>query len=196
MATAAAPRTGFVRRLITLAIFAGVVFGIVRGLEWYFFAWDREDAGRPPITGTWVGRVNTATQGPRLLLMELHRLRQYRSRAAYFRASMVGPAQLCDGHGRSVPYRMNGTPGDRHATTVSIGAIPLLTPPPAGLELSVVRGRWDGANTMALEAQFHWRNGASASSASNDPDNAWLPFTMRRGTEAEFQAACAAGRAR
>jgi hypothetical protein len=161
-----------------------------RRLNAFLYPWDDASAG-PTLSGTWVGRLTTGSGRPRGVLMELHRWKSKRVRGCATCASIEGSARVCDERGADVSYTVGGKPGDRRANTVTIGAVPV-PPPPTGLEFSSVRGRWDRAETLSLEAQFHWRNGVHAMTDSDDPDNAYVPLPMKRGSVADYRATCRA----
>ena len=58
---------------------------------------------------------------------------------------------------------------------------------------SQVYGRWDGGNTMAIQASLRLSKGKGTISSSDDPDNGprTTPLTLRRGTEAALHSLCA-----
>jgi hypothetical protein len=192
MSASATDRKKLLLVIAGLGAAAVALFVVNRQLDAFLYAWDNRSSGRPTLSGTWVGRLTTGSGRPRGVFMELHRWKPQRGLDCPTCAHIEGTALVCDERGGSQRYRVGGEPGDRHATTLHLGVSPVAQPPPDGLELSSMRGRWDGVNALPLEAQFHWRKGASAISGSDDPDTKYVPLPMRRGTEDEYRAVCRA----
>ena len=79
-----------------------------------------------------------------------------------------------------------------HYLAIHLGTSPTDTlPPPEGLAPSHLYGRFDGSDSLALEASLYLRQGKAAISGSDDPDTGRRTrLTLRRGTEATFTALC------
>jgi len=100
---------------------------------------------------------------------------------------------VCDGPGRVRHLEASGEPNDNGASRFHLATSPTDSgPPPEGLAPSHLYGRWDGADSLALEASLYIRRGKSAISKSDDPDTGLnkTPLTLRRGTDAGFTALC------
>jgi hypothetical protein len=158
------------------------------GTDLLFYPWARAD---PPITDTWVGRLTTGDGHPRGVVMTLERARDSDGdRPCAHCSQLEGTAATCDERGRELRYRVSGSPEDRQATRVHLGASSAVDPHPDGLQLSVLHGRWNGADTLDLAAQFYWRRGISAVSSTNDPATQDVPLPMTRGDVAGYRALC------
>jgi hypothetical protein len=84
-----------------------------------------------------------------------------------------------------------GEPADDAASRFHLSLSPADSVPPDGLAPSHIRGRWDGGDSLALEASLYLRRGKSAISSTDDPDTRGdTPVTMTRGTEAAFDSLC------
>jgi hypothetical protein len=173
---------------IVVAFCGVLLFG--RAMDKLLYPWD-DAANGPTLTGTWVGELRTGRGKPRAVLLDMHRWHPKRAGRCSGCATIEGTAMTCDERGQQWRYRAGGKSGDRHATALLVGMSPTADPPPDGLELSSVRGRWAG-DSLHLEAEFHWRKGKSTITDSSDPDTrGWLSLPMVRGTESDFRARCA-----
>lgn len=99
-------------------------------------------------------------------------------------------SDTCDARGRELRYRITGSPEDRHAARIHLGAISVADPHPDGLQLDVIKGRWSGGDTLAMSAGFYWRRGASGIGSTDDPATQDVPLTMTRGTVEGYRALC------
>ena len=149
--------------------------------------------------GTWVGPFTTAS-GKRLAMMvdidlvELGRNRRYTPIIRTRRHSWLeGRVLVCDGPGRVRHLEASGEPNDDRASRFHLATSPTDSMPPEGLAPSHLYGRWDGGDSLALEASLYLRRGKSAITKSDDPDTGLknTPLTLRRGTEATFTEVCA-----
>lgn len=143
----------------------------------------------PPLIDYWSGTLTTGNGVPLALVLDLERAN---NEECHNCAEIEGRAATCDGRGVVRRYRISGSPKDRHATDILLGAVPDPQPPPDGLEFSAIRGGWDGADAMTLRASFHWRKGTAAISATDDPATQPVPLRLRRSDAAGFEAVCSA----
>ncbi len=184
----------------------GLFFAFVLGMDYLAvqidrrrFPWGYADSGQPPLVGTWVGPFTTAS-GKRLAMMvdidlvELGRNRRYTPIIRTRRHSWLeGRVLVCDGPGRVRHLEASGEPNDDRASRFHLATSPTDSMPPEGLAPSHLYGRWDGGDSLALEASLYLRRGKSAITKSDDPDTGLknTPLTLRRGTEATFTEVCA-----
>lgn len=184
----------------------GLFFALVLGMDYLAvqidrrrFPWGYADSGQPPLVGTWVGPFTTAS-GKRLGMMvdielvELGRNRRYTPIIRTRRHSWLeGRVLVCDGPGRVRHLEASGEPNDDRASRFHLATSPTDSMPPEGLAPSHLYGRWDGGDSLALEASLYLRRGKSAITKSDDPDTGLknTPLTLRRGTEATFTEVCA-----
>ena len=184
----------------------GLFFAFVLGMDYLAiqidrrrFPWGYADSGQPPLVGAWVGPFTTAS-GKRLAMMvdidlvELGRNRRYTPIIRTRRHSWLeGRVLVCDGPGRVRHLEASGEPNDDRASRFHLATSPTDSMPPEGLAPSHLYGRWDGGDSLALEASLYLRRGKSAITKSDDPDTGLknTPLTLRRGTEATFSEVCA-----
>lgn len=182
------------RLLAAAAVAAGALWLADRQVDRWRYPWADAASGRPLLLGLWVGGLTTGGGRPRAVLLRVVRERpgNVSGRCRTCDDGVEGAAMTCDERGRVWRYRFSGRPEDRRATRIAGGVQPAASPAPDGLTLGAVRGGWDGADALDLEAEFYWRRGPSAVSGTADPDTrGWVPRRMRRGTEADFRARCA-----
>ena len=105
---------------------------------------------------------------------------------------LEGRVRVCDGPGRARHLEASGEPNDNRATRFQLATSPMDTVQVDGLAPSHLYGQWDGSDSLAFEASLYLRRGKSAITQSDDPDTGLkrTPFTLRRGTEAEFTSLC------
>ena len=185
----------------------GLLCAIVLGTEYLAveidrrrFPWGYADSGTPPLVGTWAGPFTTRS-GKRLAMLidiELVPLGRDRKYTPIIRnrrhAWLEGRVLVCDGPGRVRRLEASGEPNDNRASRFHLGTSPTDSgPPPEGLAPSHLYGRFDGGDSLALEASLYLRRGQSAITKSDDPDTGLqnTPLTLRRGTEATFTGLCA-----
>ena len=164
-----------------LAFVAVAAFFLLGPADWVsdmvFRPWARAE---PPLLDQWVGGLTTGT-GERLDMVLVLKRRTFTDGITCARCAQIeGTAATCDGRGVVRRYRIAGSPSDRSGHQLRLGASPAVTPPPDGLELDVVFGTWDGADTLMLQANFFWRRGISAISSTDDPATQPVPLRMRR----------------
>jgi hypothetical protein len=178
------------RSLAIIAVLVAVVFSgaLDYVTDALFFPWT---FARPPLLDDWTGRL-VAGNGDRLTItLALHRRPPDSSGESCIRCSQIeGTAATCDAQGRIRRYRISGSPRDRQGRQLHLGAMPDVDPPPDGLELDTLKGEWDHADTLTLAADFHWRRGRSATSATDDPATQPVPVRLSRGRAAGIDAPC------
>jgi hypothetical protein len=152
--------------------------------DFVFTPWSNDRLGGTVLPGTWVGQLSTNSGSLRAVLLEL---RRHRFEESCVRCqNLEGTARVCDTRGGVTHYGIEGRVEDRRATKLSINIRPTIAPVPGNIETGFLRGGWDGADALALEAELHWQPGR-ASSVSVDRS---VQLPMRRGSESDFEAAC------
>jgi hypothetical protein len=152
-----------------------------------FNPWARAN---PSLFGTWTGSL-TAGNGERLIVsLELQRALTERGSICMKCAQIEGSVATCDARGAVLRYRVSGSPSDRQARRVHLGAQPEREPPPDGLELDTLIGTWDGADALALHADFVWRRGGSSISSTDDKATQSVPLHMQRDAAKGFDTMC------
>ena len=183
----------------------GVLFALVIGLHYgaiaidkWRFPWGYANSGQPLLVGTWVGAFTTGS-GKRLAMLvdiEFAELGGNRRYTPIIRTHkdpwLEGRVRVCDGPGRARHLEASGEPDDNRATRFQLATSPMDTVQVDGLAPSHLYGQWDGSDSLAFEASLYLRRGKSAITQSDDPDTGLkrTPFTLRRGTEAEFTSLC------
>lgn len=162
------------------------------------FPWAYEGSGQLTLTGTWVGTLATGGGARRGVYLDL-RLEpldfEGRTKRMYRRdrsSKLEGDARLCAGAGREQRFTFTGNNADDAAARFHLGLRVADSVPPDGLAPSHMRGRWNGRDSLALEADVYLRRGASAISSTDDPHTG-PPATvgLHRGGEAEYRTLCA-----
>lgn len=143
-----------------------------------FHPWAR---AQPPLLDRWTGRLTTGN-GDRLdLVLVLRRADPGGDGTICENCNQIeGSATTADSRGKTLGYQIFGSPRDRQGHQLQFGAKSDQRPPPDGLELDWLRGTWDGADTLTLEAGFFWRRGVAAISSTDDPATKPVPLVMRR----------------
>jgi hypothetical protein len=174
------------RRTAMIVVAALAAFTLSDGAQWVmdalFHPWRFAD---PPLMGTWRGRVRTG-DGDRLLVeFVLVRAIDPDGVVCHNCAQIEGQATTRNARDEIRRYVLFGSPRDRAGHHLNLRFKPEQEPPPDGLELSAVEGIWDGADALTLEAEFHWRKGVSAISATNDPATQRVPLRLVRAAKSE-----------
>ena len=194
-------KSGCLPGLLGIGLLAAFVIGehyLAIYIDKRRFPWGYADSGTPPLVGTWVGPVTTRS-GKRLAMLldvELVPLGQGRRGTPIIRTQrhswLEGRVAVCDCPGRVRHLEASGEPNDSRASRFHLGTSPTDSAPPEGLAPSHLYGRWDGSDSLALEASLYLMRGKSAISKSDDPDTGLrnTPLTLRRGTEADFDSLC------
>ena len=194
-------KSGCLPGLLGIGLLAAFVIGehyLAIYIDKRRFPWGYADSGTPPLVGTWVGPVTTRS-GKRLAMLldvELVPLGQGRRGTPIIRTQrhswLEGRVAVCDGPGRVRHLEASGEPNDSRASRFHLGTSPTDSAPPEGLAPSHLYGRWDGSDSLALEASLYLMRGKSAITKSDDPDTGLrnTPLTLKRGTAAEFDSLC------
>lgn len=175
--------------IAVLGIFAGLYF--TGGTNWLvdtmYFPWVHAE---PPLLRSWVGQLTAGNGVPLMVAMDLERDLTTRGTVCVRCGQIKGAAATCDARGTLRRYRISGSPADREGRQILLGAVPDADPPPDGLELEVMRGTWNRGTRLELAADFHWRKGISAISATDDPATQPVPLAMDAVDESAIATLC------
>ena len=190
--TSPGARAGTPIRWSLLLVGGLALFALAGGLDLVtdalFFPWV---FARPPLLDDWSGRLVAGNGDALTMTLTLRRQEANSGGERCVRCNQIeGAAVTCDAQGRVRRYRISGSPRDRQGRDLHLGAIPDVDPPPDGLELDTLIGRWDGGDTLSLAADFHWRRGRSAISSTNDPATQPVPATFSRQTGGSRASPC------
>jgi hypothetical protein len=175
-----------------LLLGAGAAFVLSDIPQWtidqMLYPWARAN---PPLLDVWVGSLTTGNGEPLDVAFVLWRFDTRVSEVCYRCSQIEGQAATCDASGHVRRYRVSGSPRDRHGRDLHLGFVP--TPAPSdGLELSNAAGAWDGADALALDAEFFWRRGLAGISSTDDPATQPVPLAMARHGKTTINPRCAA----
>ena len=185
-----------------IALLLGVAVGghyLAISIDKWRFPWGYADSGQPPLVGTWVGPFTTGSGKRLAMLLEIRLvpLGEGRRGTPIIRTDrhswLKGRVLVCDGPGRVRYLDASGEPNDKRASRFHLGTSPMDSmPSPEGLAPSHLYGRFDGSDSLQLEASLYLRRGESAISSTDDPDTGLnrTPLTLHRGSEAEFKELC------
>jgi hypothetical protein len=186
--------------LLALGVFCAFVLGehyLAIQIDRRRFPWGYADSGTPPLVGTWVGPFTTGSGKRLAMLLDVQFVPLGRNRRGtpIIRTRrhgwLEGRVLVCDGPGRARRLEASGEPDDNRASRFHLATSSTDSMPPAGLAPSHLFGRWDGTDSLALEASLYLRRGPSAITQSDDPDTGRnTALTLHRGTEAAFHSLC------
>jgi hypothetical protein len=163
------------------------------GIDWFhdmlLYPWAR---ATPPLLDEWVGQLTTGNGERLTVAFALERGTESDGSVCANCAQVVGRAVTCGAQGAVRRYEVFGSPTDRAGHRLHLNVKPDRDPPPDGLEFRSVRGTWDGADALTLQATFQWRRGVSAISSSDDPATQPVPLLMSRKGTAATSPRCAA----
>ena len=181
------------RALVRFVGAIGLIFGIVALLESACYPWAHTLGLRPALTGTWVGELTATGRGKHVAFVDL------RSHITDERGpDLDGTATICDAHGETHHFGLSGSTlnwrGNRFELTTYITE----SRDGEGVRLGRVDGQWDRADAWTVTAKLElWRirGGGTFSSTDRPPaqvalEDTPVAFTMTRGADREFRAAC------
>ena len=166
---------------------------IVAVLSVVSFPWAIPVPGRETLTGSWVGELRS-NRGPRAwLYMNLQIASGHRARLFGRNTHLGKDAALCTRR-RRVALSVTGYNTAWSGKSVDLLLRPV-EPSPPELRLDV-KGTWDGRtlelreSDRSLAETLNEPNDDAARESPSPPR--WIAATLRRGTRAEFDSACAA----
>ena len=190
--------------VLVLALVAMVGFSSAMELFWtridrHRFPWAYDDAGRPTLTGTWVGALTTGRGARRGLFLELEleplRFGRGRRNGAFRRAGsdkLVGQLYMCGGPNGQQWFELHGNNLSDDGSRFQLSfRVPERTTPPDGLAPSHLRGMWNGRDSLRVEADLYLRRGAATITSSADPETGPpQPGALHRAALQEFRTTC------
>jgi len=157
-------------------------------IDTLYFPWA---LAKPPLLRSWVGQMTAGNGVPLMIAFDLRRDLTTRGTICVRCSQIEGEAATCDARGTMRRYDVSGSPSQRDGGQLRLGASPAVDPAPDGLELSTLRGAWDRADALDLEADFVWRKGISAISSTNDPATQPVPLKMHAVEQSAIETLCA-----
>ena len=168
--------------VVLLAAFSGAMELFWTRIDQRRFPWAYEETGRPTLTGTWVGTLETNRGARRGLYLDVRlepldfdsgRRRRGGASDAFRRADrdkLVGGLRMCGGARGEQRFTLHGNNVTDDASRFRLSFSPADSVPPDGLAPSHLRGAWDGRDSLKIEADLYLRQGASAITNSADPE--------------------------
>ena len=168
--------------VVLLAAFSGAMELFWTRIDQRRFPWAYEETGRPTLTGTWVGTLETNRGARRGLYLDVRlepldfdsgRRRRGGASDAFRRADrdkLVGELRMCGGPRGEQRFTLHGNNVTDDASRFRLSFSPADSVPPDGLAPSHLRGAWDGRDSLKIEADLYLRQGASAITNSADPE--------------------------
>lgn len=161
------------RSLVELVVGLSILLAGLYGLLSLVSPWAYSITFGPTLTGNWMGELHVPNRGRHLAYLEL------RYAGSEGGDDIYGRGRVCDEQGRTQQFDLSGSPHDRRGSSLRFTTN---VPAPLerdGLHLNRVEGKWDGGNTLSLRSTA---------------DVPALQFSLRRGSEREFENACSAPR--
>ena len=189
--------------VVLLAAFSGAMELFWTRVDQRRFPWAYAETGRPTLTGTWVGTLETNRGARRGLYLDLQlkpidfesgRRRRGAANRVYRRAysdKLVGELRMCGGPKGEQRFTVTGNNVDDDASRFRLSFYPADSVPPDGLAPSHLRGAWNGRDSLRIEADLHVRQGAAAITNSADPETGRpQPGALRRASPNEYPRTC------
>jgi hypothetical protein len=169
-----------------------ILGGFIAVVSVLVFPWAIPLPGRDTLTGGWVGEVRSS-RGPRAwLYMNLDIASGYRIRLLGGYTRLGDDATLCTSR-RRIEFYVTGYTTTRSGKSLELLLKPVQPSPPE-LRLDV-KGTWDGHTLELKEADRSLTerlNEPSVAAVESPSSPQWIAASLKRGTKADFDAACAA----
>lgn len=186
-----------------IAAFAGALELFWTRVDQRRFPWAYAETGRPTLTGTWVGMLETNRGARRGLYLDLRlkpidfesgRRRRGGANQVFRRKyseKLVGELRMCGGPKGEQRFTITGNNVTDDASRFRLGFSPADSVPTDGLAPSHLRGAWDLRDSLRIEADLHVRQGAAAITNSADPETGQpQPGALHRAQPNEYAALC------
>lgn len=172
--------------LVAVIAAIAVVGPVVRDfIDAPFNPWAHSWRGRPTLTGAWVGSADSPAGHSVVLFLDLHRARTGRGNRRYSMCRtcprIEGAARACSGDAVQ-GYEVWGGPDTWGGEQFHLSASPDGAQP-SEPRLRFLRGEW-GGDALKITTKLEDGGGGGLDAGAE------VRFEMRRGGEADFQAAC------
>lgn len=173
------------RIVFTLTLAALGLIAAFAVLDAAFAPWMRSFGLWPTLTDNWHGEMHAPNGGVSFVYLEIRGVRLQRGSHIY------GRAKWCDEAGRISDYEISGRPENWRGTHFSLSTTGIVDRED-GVSPGELQGEWRGEEIHATGTLVsHSRTAtASTSEASQSASAARVRYTLRRGSEAAFLAAC------
>ena len=171
-----------------LAVMAGGMFA----LQSACYPWAHSLTFGPTLTGRWVGELTPTVRGKHAVFITLW------DDIGDAGDDMTGTARLCDTRGELHEFGLTGSTRNWRGTRFSLATFITEHRDGEGVQIGRVDGEWDRGDTLRVVSRlvlFRIRGGGSYSSTARSPEQIALEdtdlrFTLTRGSEQDFRAAC------
>jgi len=172
------------RVVLTLAVVGAAGISILILLEMASAPWARSLGLWPTLTGDWTGQIETADGRSRPVFFAIRGWVPRRGRA-----SIEGRARLCERGGSIRDFEISGRPDNWRGTRFHIS---MSSEHDSGLVPGELQGEWVGGEVRAAGPLVSRGAVATATAEESRAPEArpQVHYTLRRGSEADFLAAC------
>jgi hypothetical protein len=191
-------RRAVLRFVAAMALLGLAMFVIYTVLEVPLAPWLRSFGLWPTLTGDWYGRLDAPDGRASFVYLEIRGevLRISGDGGGGNAADIYGRARWCDESGRIWDYRVIGDPDNWRGTRFHLSTSRQFDSE-SGRSLGNVQGEWSGDEIRAVGDVYTHGPTATATATRDSAPAASPPlarYTLRRGTEADFLAACEGSR--
>ena len=181
-------RGAVVRVAVTMALVGSGMFAASIALEVPIAPWMRSFGWWPTLTGTWHGTLETADGRESPVYFDIQGEVLGGTRHV---GNIRGSARWCDRSGSIRDYEISGDPDNWRGTRFRLSTTSVIERED-GRSPAALRGEWSGDEIRATGVLVsHGRTAvASATRSSRTPEPPAIRITLRRGSEADFLAAC------
>jgi hypothetical protein len=178
-------RRAILRVVFSMMLAGFGLFGVFVALDVAFAPWMRSFGLWPTLTGDWHGELQMADGGVSFVYLEIRGVRLQRGSHIY------GSAKWCDGSGRIWDYEISGHPDNWRGTRFYLSTRAAVERE-SGESPGELQGEWRGDEIHASGGFVsHSRTAtAFASATSRRAPAPTVRYTLRRGSETAFRAAC------
>lgn len=188
-------RMGLPDRRSSLVIVAG--FAVLGGgmfvLQSACYPWAHSVTFGPTLTGRWLGELTAPVRGKHAVFVTL-----WDDPGDSGGPDFAGAARLCDTRGDVREFGVTGNTRNWRGTSFSFTTFISEHRDGEGVQLETVDGAWDRADRVSVRCRlrlFRIRGGGTFSSSARSAEQIALEdtdvtFTLARGSEQNFRAAC------
>ena len=181
------------RKVSVLVAFFVLLFTGLALLESACYPWAHTLWLRPALTGTWVGELTATGRGRHVAFVDLRD-----DISDEHGPDLGGAVKICDGRGETHQFGLSGSTLNWRGTAFRFSTYITENRDGEGVDFGRVDGDWDRADTWHVTAKLQlWRirGGGTFSSTDRPPaqvalEDTPVQFSMTRGTEDRFRAAC------
>lgn len=181
------------RSSVVLVAAMAVLVGGMFVLQSACYPWAHSLTFGPTLTGRWIGELTPAVRGKHVAFVDL-----WDEVGDAGGPDMSGKARLCDERGEEREFDLTGSPRNWRGTKFWFTTSFPENRDGEGVQLGKVDGEWDRADTLHVSAKlvlYQIHDGASHSSTDRPAEQIALEdtvirFTLTRGNESQFRAAC------